>query len=284
MTLEKPPRRRPVRPQPQLSPQERQTLDEVMRAHVRAVLEACHGNQTNAARALGIDRKTLARSMRRWRLPATPEPRELRVGSLIAIEGIDGAGITTQAKRLVAHLSAREHPAVMTCEPSDGPVGELLKQLLAHNSLAPAGMMRTLSLLFAADRVDHYHRVVAPALAAGTTVVSDRWYHSSLAYQRTGVEREWIAALNRHTRIPDVTVFLDVPPEVGLARRKAAGRVPELFHDLEIARSVVGGYRVTIGELRAEGERIEIVDGDRSEHAVFGDVLRAIGISPRKRD
>jgi dTMP kinase len=259
------------------------TLDEVARDHVRMVLEACRGNQTNAARVLGVDRKTLARNLPRWGVVVPPRPRALEPGSLIAIEGIDGSGITTQATKLVGYLNHHGHSAMLTAEPSDGPVGALLRKLLAtRTSLAHAGTMRMLSLLFAADRVDHYHRVVAPALARRTTVVSDRWYHSSLAYQRTGVEREWIIALNRHARTPDATVMLEVSPEIGQRRRDDAGRSREFFHELPVQREVVAGYRATIAELRLAGERIELVDGEREPAVVFAEILHALAIKRRR--
>jgi dTMP kinase len=275
----KKPRRRPVRIPIALADDERRSLDEVARDHCRVVLEACRGNQTNAARVLGIDRKTLARSLRTWGVPNTTVRLDLRPGALIAIEGIDGSGISTQAARLVAELNERGHRALLTGEPSHGRIGELVRELLATRSdLSRAATLRTLSLLFAADRIDHFQRVVAPALAGKTTVVSDRWYHSSLAYQRTGVERDWIVELNRHTRIPDITILLDVSTDVGQQRRAAAGRPPEFFHDAATQSDVVAGYRATISELRARGERIEVIDGEQSEDAVFTSVLHALGL------
>jgi dTMP kinase len=264
-----------------LSPDERLTLDEVARAHVRTVLAACRGNRTNAARVLGVDRKTLARHLRRWGMSAPAERHDLHPGSLIAIEGLDGSGITTQAQRLVDHLARIGHPAIYTREPSAGPVGKLIRELLGKPGALPAaGAVRTFSLLFAADRVDHFHRVVAPALANGTTVVSDRWYHSSLAYQRTTVDREWIATLNRHTRTPDLTVVLEVAPETGQRRR--AGRTQEYFHDLAVQREVAAGYRATIAELRAEGESIVTIDAERSVELVAAAIVQALGIPLRK--
>ena len=251
---------------------------------MESVLAICHGNQSIAARALGLDRKTLARRMRKWGMTAKAGPRTLQPGSLVAIEGIDGSGITTQATRLVEFLTSRGHNAVLTAEPSTSEVGQLIRRRLTETKkLSQPGMLRTLSLLFAADRIEHFHRVVAPALAKGVTVVSDRWYHSSLAYQRTGVERDWILALNRHTRTPDVTVVLTTRPEVGQQRRVAAGRTPTLFQDLETQREVVGGYKITISELRAEGERIEIVDGEESSDAVFSSILGVLGLERRRQ-
>jgi dTMP kinase len=276
-------RRRPARLPVVLAPEDRRTLDEVGRAHVRAVLVACHGNQSNAARVLGLDRKTLARRMLRWGVKVSPDQTPLPLGSLIAIEGVDGSGISTQATRLVDYLNGRGHRAILTSEPTTGDIGVLIRRRLAATARLEPAMMRTFSLLFAADRLEHFHDVVAPALASGTTVVSDRWYHSSLAYQRTNVEREWIQALYRHTRTPDVTLFLDVRPETGEQRRVVAGRTHELFHDIATQREVAGGYRVTIAELRAAGERIETIDGEASMDAVFTAILGALGLERRKR-
>jgi dTMP kinase len=280
----KAPRRRPARLPIVLEPEDRRTLDEVARAHVRAVLIACHGNQTNAARTLGMDRKTLARRLSKWGMSVAPVPTTVARGSLIALEGLDGAGITTQAVRLVDYLNARGHPAILTGEPTTGDIGLLIRRRLAETAgPADPGTVRTLSLLFAADRIEHFHRVVAPALAAGTTVVSDRWYHSSLAYQRTSVERDWIMALYRHTRTPEVTVFLDVRPDVGQQRRAAAGLAREMFHDAATQREVHGGYRITISELRSAGERIETIDAEPSVDAVFSSMLGILGLERRRR-
>jgi dTMP kinase len=270
-------RRRHTRLPIALDDDERRTLEEVVRAHVLAVLKASRNNRTNAARLLGVDRKTLSRSLVRWGISLPREPRGLQAGSLIAIEGIDGAGLTTQARLLADLLNARGHRALLTGEPSSGPVGQLLRRVLATPSaLRYDGALRTLSMLFATDRVDHLQRVVAPALEAATTVVSDRWYHSSLAYQRTGVDREWIRAMNRHTRTPNVAFVLDVRPEIAAQRRLAAGRPIEYFHDPATQRDVVAGYRATIAELRAEGERIEVIDGEQSIDDVAAAIRRAL--------
>jgi dTMP kinase len=264
----------------QLAPELRRTLDEVARDYSEVVLQVCRGNRTNAARVLGIDRKTLASNLRRWGIGELAEDHELRPGSLIAFEGLDGAGLTTQAKLLVGTLEAHGHPAMYTAEPSDGSIGQLIERMLAaEDTLDHAGAMRVLSLLFAADRIDHFERTVAPALARGVTVVTDRWYHSSLAYQRTAVAREWIMALNRHTRTPDVTIVLQVDPETGRMRRAAAGRAAEFFHDSEAQRDAVAGYRATILELRADGERIEVIDGEPAPAEVAQAVLRTLGVA-----
>lgn len=198
---------------------------------------------------------------------------------LIVIEGLDGAGTTTQVRRLVEHLNAHGTPAHGTREPSDGPVGRLIREMLTGGHAIEGEKLSqgTFGLLFAADRLDHMQREVEPKLRAGVTVVSDRWYHSSLAYQGTGADRDWIATLNARARRPDITLFLKVRPEVAAQRRAAARRKEELFEDLRMQQEVDAGYTATIAELKAQGERIEILDGEQSEDQVFAAILRSIG-------
>ncbi|HWU89341.1 MAG TPA: dTMP kinase [Kofleriaceae bacterium] len=197
---------------------------------------------------------------------------------LYVLEGLDGAGTTTQAKRLVEHLRAAGGAAHLTREPSDGPIGRLIREMLTGQHAIPGRQIAqsTFGLLFAADRMDHLQREVEVQLAAGATVVSDRWYHSSLAYQGTGADRDWIATLNARARRPDLTIFLEVRPEVAAQRRVAAGRVQELFEDVRMQEEVAAGYRATIAELTAQGERIEIIDGELPPDAVFAEILRLV--------
>ena len=200
-------------------------------------------------------------------------------GRLIVIEGLDGAGTTTQVKRLVAHLNANDRKAHATREPSDGPVGRLIREMLTGgHAIADEKLSQgTFGLLFAADRLDHLQREVEPQIKAGALVVSDRWYHSSLAYQGTGADRDWIATLNARARKPELTIFLQVRPEVAAQRRAAARRKEELFEDLRMQQEVDAGYKATIAELRAQGERIEVIDGEQSEDLVFAAIVRLVG-------
>jgi dTMP kinase len=197
---------------------------------------------------------------------------------LIVIEGLDGAGTTTQVKRLVAHLNANGRAAHATREPSDGPIGKLIREMLTGGHTIPGVALSqgTFGLLFAADRLDHLQREVEPQLAAGVTVVSDRWYHSSLAYQGTGADRDWITTLNARARKPDLTIFLEVRAHVAAQRRHAAGRVQELFEDIHMQEAVAAGYAATIAELRALDERIETIDGELSADQVFAAILALV--------
>jgi dTMP kinase len=194
-------------------------------------------------------------------------------GRLIVLEGIDGAGTTTQAKRLVEALRAAGRDAHFTCEPSSGPVGRLLREMLSGGH-APVDAT-TMSLLFAADRADHLNREVEPALARGAVVVSDRWYHSSLAYQGADEDRDWIQILNQRARIPDLTILLDVDPAVAAARRAADRRPEELYDRIEMQRRVAQGYREVARRLGAR-ERIEILDGAEPLDQVTAAIWRLV--------
>jgi len=200
---------------------------------------------------------------------------------LVVLEGLDGAGTTTQARRLVDDLNAAGRRAHLTREPSDGPVGRLIREMLVGGHAIPGASISqgTFSLLFAADRLDHLQREVEPALAAGTIVVSDRWYHSSLAYQGTGAERDWIGVLNQRARVPALTILLRVRPEVAAERRLAAGRSQELFEDLAMQTKVAAGYDAVCAALAARGERIEILDGELPLDAVAAAVRALVGPS-----
>jgi len=201
------------------------------------------------------------------------------VTRLLVLEGLDGAGTTTQARRLVEHIQATGAEAHFTREPSDGPIGRLIREMLTGgHAIADQRIgQSTFGLLFAADRLDHLQREVEPRLAAGAIVVSDRWYHSSLAYQGTGADRDWIANLNARARRPDLTIFLEVRPEVAAKRRAAAGRVEELFEDVRMQEEVAAGYKATIAELAAAGERIEVIDGEASPDAIAARIAKLAG-------
>lgn len=200
------------------------------------------------------------------------------MSKLIVLEGLDGAGTTTQACRLADALIARGRTAHVTREPSDGPVGRLIREMLTggHAIVGQSISQATFGLLFAADRLDHVQREVEPALAAGHVVISDRWYHSSLAYQGTGAERDWIRVLNSRARKPDLTVFLRVRAAVAAERRVAAGRAQELFEDLAMQEKVATGYDDVLAELAAAGEAITILDGEQPLDAVTEAIVTAV--------
>jgi dTMP kinase len=164
----------------------------------------------------------------------------------IVLEGIDGAGTTTQTARLVAHLAMRGRRAVATREPSDGPIGRLVREILLGRHSLPDGAKvdgAAMALLFAADRLDHLQREIEPLLASGSDVVSDRYLLSSLAYQAEETDRGWVASLARGVRRPDLTVLIDVSIGVAAARRQQAGRPVERYDGDGYLARVADNYR-----------------------------------------
>jgi dTMP kinase len=201
----------------------------------------------------------------------------MRQPVLVALEGGEGAGKSTQAARLAARLDA-----VLTREPGGTAVGEALRRLL----LDPGGDgldARTEALLFAADRAAHVARVIEPALVAGRSVVTDRYVESSLAYQAfgRGLPLDEVRALSAFAtggRRADVVVVLDVDPAVGARRR---GRPPDRMEaeDLAFHERVRAGF----AELAAaEPGRIAVIDGAGDVDEVADRVWAAVeGRLPR---
>ncbi len=201
----------------------------------------------------------------------------------IVIEGIDGSGTTTHASLLARYLAGQGRSAHSTQEPSSGPIGSLIRLALrrrigsaiSDGSFAPLDEV-TMALAFAADRADHLHNEVLPALAAGQTVVSDRYYLSSLAYQSAGADYAWLRAVNAHFRRPDLTVFLDLSPEASARRMEADARGGDLYESVERLAQVRAGYLRAVEDLRAEGERIITLSSERPVDDVHADIVRLV--------
>jgi len=207
-------------------------------------------------------------------------------GLFIVIEGIDGAGTTTQARLLHEALRARGLPVHTTREPSDGPVGMLLRQFLTNRVVVP-GMhgshppsWRTMALLFAADRQDHLEAEVLPNLMEGVSVISDRYDYSSVAYQSAGNDEpevaEWVQKLNQFARRPDLAIVIDVDPEVASNRRRERSSVVDLYEEDELQAKLAEVYRNLPGLF--PNDRIVIVDGNGPQEAVAAAVMREVRI------
>ncbi|WP_437735128.1 dTMP kinase [Sorangium sp. So ce1335] len=226
-----------------------------------------------------------ASSDREAAAPSSRPPAESRRGVFIVFEGIDGAGTSTQAERYAAHLRAARRMVRVTREPSSGPVGSLLRLMLTHRvSLPSARQAEVMALLFSADRLDHLGAEVEPLLRDGYVVISDRYDLSSLAYQSTtaaggegdpGKIVQWIRELNRHARRPDVTVVIDVAPEIAERRRRARGGAEELFEQTELQARLAEAYRRA--EQLVPGDRVIHIDGDGEVEGVSRAIVAALG-------
>lgn len=189
-----------------------------------------------------------------------------RRGRFVVLEGLDGAGTTTQARLLGDRLRAEGRRVQVTAEPSPGPVGALVRQVLMGRVGGRDGApfdAHALALLFAADRVDHAAADVTPHLAEGVDVISDRYALSSLAYQGiTTGDMSWVEAVNARAPAPDVTVFLRARPGVTFERRQAASLDRELYEVAAFQRRVARGYDRAVARLRRLGQRVEVIDGE----------------------
>lgn len=207
----------------------------------------------------------------------------MREAPFIVLEGIDGAGTTTQTARLAAALRAQGVPVRTTREPSDGPIGVLIRQVLSGRLVLPGGGAEalgweTLAALFAADRLDHNAAEITPLLRSNTTVISDRYDASSVAYQ--GVTAgdpsvfAWILGLNARARRPDLTIVLDVSPAVAHERRAARASAAEIYDDPSLQARLAGFYRDI--ERHFPHDRIAHVNGDRDVDEVHRAVLAVV--------
>lgn len=203
----------------------------------------------------------------------------------IVVEGLDGAGSTTQAGLLKGWFAARNLPARLTWEPTDGPVGSLLRLVLAgrvvnlpREGAASPPDEAVLALLFAADRLDHLDNIVLPCLEDGVHVVSDRYYLSSLAYQTIdrGLDLAWVRQVNARCRRPDLTIYLDVKPAECQRRMAAQGRHLELYEELSKLEQVHQSYLNIIRVLSQEGENIAVVQGEGPVHEVASVVSQSV--------
>lgn len=208
-------------------------------------------------------------------------------GRFIVIEGLDGAGSTTQAAILNRWFLDRGLPVRLTWEPTDGPIGATLRLILTGRivNLPREGMASppgeaVLALLFAADRLDHLENNVMPCLKSGVNVISDRYYLSSLAYQTLDdrLDLDWVRRVNSLCRRPDLTVFIDVGPEECHRRMVAQGRHLELYEEISKLTRVRENYLSIMDLLAREGETIEIVDGTPPVDEVAAQIARAVEV------
>jgi dTMP kinase len=199
-------------------------------------------------------------------------PRNPHPGALIVIEGIDGAGTTTQSEMLREWLGRAGVPSMATSEPSGRAIGVVVRQHLGRH--VELGGPEAEALAFAADRMDHVASEVEPALARGITVVADRYYLSSLAYQALDCDPGWVREINRFALRPDLTVFLSVPVDVGVARFSGRTARERFEEDRAQLARIVDRYDAAIAALRADGEEVDVVDGTRTPGEVHAEVVR----------
>ncbi len=162
--------------------------------------------------------------------------------NFIVLEGIDGAGTSTQIKRLV---QTNPDKYIATAEPTSGPTGKFLRQMLAGDFKVDE---RTNAYLFAADRCEHIFGKggVKELCESGKIVVSDRYFFSSLAYQSVSCGLELPQLLNSPFPLPEYLFFFDINPEISLARVNARNESKEIYENIEAQKKIAALYEKVI--------------------------------------
>ena len=209
----------------------------------------------------------------------------MKLGRFVSFEGIEGCGKTTQIELLSRALNARKIPHTPTREPGGSAVGDGIRRILldsATTQLTPEAEL----LLFYASRKQHIVETILPALARGELLVCDRFYDASMAYQGygRGIPLDFIRKL---TDIvcgecrPEVTILLDIEPEVGLTRARSRNSTQATDEGRFEMEEVAFYKRVRKGYLdlaAQEPARIRLLEADRPRELVHQDILRTLGL------
>ena len=197
----------------------------------------------------------------------------------ITIEGPDGSGKSTQARLLADHLTGQGYDVLFTREPGGTEIGDQIRRVimsLDNKQMSPQAEF----LLFSASRAQLVREVIQPKLDAGGVVVCDRFYDSSLAYQGHGhqLNLDQLRSVTQFVTgglVPDLTLLLDLPSEVGLNRRREAGLWNRLDdYDLAFHERVRAGYQRLA---QAEPNRWVVIDATRSPDEIQEAIRQAVG-------
>lgn len=205
-------------------------------------------------------------------------------GKFVVLEGVDGSGLSTQTALLKAWLEENQATygkSYFTKEPTDGPVGSVIRQVLSKRLKTLDE--KVMALLFAADRLDHLcccaqegqMSGINELIARGINVISDRYYLSSYAYQSLTLDLDWIREINKYARKPDLIIFLHVPIRESVQRRNKTRFHEELYEKAEKLAKIRQNYLEICTKLKSEGENVLVIDGARDKGEVFRDIRQA---------
>ena len=203
---------------------------------------------------------------------------EKSLGKFIVFEGIDGSGKSTQIKKISKRLDALDFNVYSTFEPTDGPIGSLIRQMLSGKI---ATDQRTIASLFAADRTDHLLNKatgIRHKVDQGEIVLCDRYYFSSYAYHAQYINMKWVIhanSLNAEILRPDLTIFIDVDPEICFERIKSSRSNFEMYEKMDIMKKVRTNYFKAFDILRDQ-EKIAIIDGNTTMEIVEEEILNKV--------
>lgn len=188
-------------------------------------------------------------------------------GKFVVFEGLDGAGITTQATLLRNYLISKNKDAILTKEPTDGLIGGMIKATLRKEWNTDS---LTLQMLFAADRSHHLRSEIEPALKKGKTVICDRYILSSLMFGSLSVSVGILKQLNAEFRKPNLTFIVDTHPRICIDRMRKARHHIELFEEEQKLEQI----RRNMISLKGYFPDTYVVDGNRTPEEILKDVTK----------
>lgn len=196
----------------------------------------------------------------------------------IAFEGIDGSGKSTQIRMLVDRLKDEGVKLYNTFEPTDSPIGSLIRDIFTHKMEADH---RTIAGLFVADRLDHLlnkNNGILKKMDDGYSVIVDRYYFSSYAYHSVHMDLDWVIqsnSLSADLLRPDLHIYIDILPEVSIARLNKGRSTIELYETTENLEQVRTKYLEVIERLKHK-ENVVIVDGNRPPEIVAKEIWQLV--------
>ena len=197
----------------------------------------------------------------------------------IAFEGIDGSGKSTQVKLLTQYLTNKGHKVYATCEPTDSPIGKMIRDIFNHRM---EGDHKVIAALFAADRLNHLLNStdgILKKLDEGYTVITDRYYFSSYAYHSVhDIEMDWVIqanALSAELLKPDLNIYIEMDPQVSMKRLTSGRTHIEIYETLENLVKVKEKYELAFEKLK-DSENIFKVNGNRTPEEVSAAIIQKI--------
>ncbi len=199
-------------------------------------------------------------------------------GKFITIEGTDGAGKSTQIKMLVEYLDKKGFDVIVTREPGGTKIGEKIREIILDKENAEMDCV-TEAFLYAASRAQHVKEKIIPALKEGKIVICDRFVDSSIVYQgyARGISIDFIEKINRYATeetVPDLTLFFDIVPYIGIERKKAGQDLDRIEKEnIDFHMAVYEGYKKVCSE---NSERIKRINALKSVEDVHSEVILAV--------
>ena len=196
---------------------------------------------------------------------------------LIVIEGIDGSGKTFISMKLAKNLECQGYKVFLTKEPTEGPIGNLIKNLMNTEHKIDEFWGKIMALLFAADR--YYHQIeILKKEKEGYIVISDRYYHSTFAYQLSypNIDIKWVMEMHKYIKKPDYVFVLDVPVDVALERIKQRKTTINVFENrkfLERSREIYMKLKDILPE-----ENIYYLDNTKDPDMVVEEIIKILGL------